>query len=130
MSAFTVFAYLFKIEFVETRLQKTKLPALIFAGSFLCLLAITMTKNPTQSVGIVMVVFLLLMVIIFCLGYILLILRAGSVGRRGLQKLAIFSIGLIFALMLKSADSLNVIDAIVLFMITIGLLFYSGRRGD
>src|ERR1051325_7646573 len=112
MSAFTVFAYLFKIDFVETRRQKIKLPGFIFAGSFLILLAITMTKNPTQSVGIVMLVFLLLMVLIFCLGYILLILRAGSIGRRGLQQLAIISIGLIFALMLKSADSLNIIDAI------------------
>lgn len=104
------------------------LPALISVGSFLFMLIFMMLTSPVQTVGYSIVFFVSFAIFIISLGYLFTYLQSGVISGRARYRILIISFLTLIAVMLRSSQSLNLVDAIVLILITVGLLTYSGRR--
>ena len=113
---------------MKTRNRHFLFPATLFAASFLSLLAIILLSNPLDNVSYAILFFAVLLILLLSLGHLLLGLSGHRAGRKARSRIAIISVLLITLLMFRSADSLNWIDLVVVVLLGLGLLFYSGRR--
>jgi FtsH-binding integral membrane protein len=108
--------------------HRPRLPAIITAGSFLCLLLIVLLTSPVKDIAWAMAFFVSLLVFLLSVGYTVVYLQAGQMRRVYRYRIIIASLFIVIVLMFRSAQSLSWIDGLVLLIITTGLLFYSGRR--
>lgn len=113
---------------VKDRQRNLKLPAFFAAGSFLVIVSLTGLTNPIDKVGYSLIFFAGLFILLVSLGYLTVALQHGYVGAKNRLRIVIVSLFLLIALMFRSAQSLGWIDALILLLIVIGLLFYSTTR--
>lgn len=104
------------------------LPTLIAAGSFLCLGILTLFTNPIEDVRYVAFFFVFFLIFLLSIGHLIIYLQVGQLRSIHRYRIFIASLFLLTLLMFGSAQSLSWVDALVLLLITVGLLFYSGRR--
>jgi hypothetical protein len=104
------------------------LPAVISAGSFLCLFLTLLLTNPLQNIGFIIVLLGSLFVFLVSLGYMLAYIKSNHVNLRSRYRIVIFSFLVVAVLMFRSAQSLNFSDLLVLLLICFGLVFYSAKR--
>src|SRR3989344_5924713 len=108
--------------------QSLKKPALFTITSFLTLLVIALTTNPANNIAYTMIFFGVALVFLISLGYLVVYLRRGRLGPKGRTRIFILSVGLVLALMFRSAQALNWVDGVIFLLVVAGLIFYSSRR--
>lgn len=113
---------------VNQNRRQLLLPAAFAAGSFLVLFLIMSTTSPARDITYAAAVFLALTVFLVSLGYLAVRLGGRPTHPKTRYRIFIISIFLVTLLMFRSAQSLGPVDGLVLLVITIGLLFYIGRR--
>lgn len=106
---------------------QVKLPAVIFAGSFLCLMCVALLFSAAGNVILIAIFFVLILSILISGGLTLGGL-AGPVGPRSRQAIIVVSIFTVILLMFRSAHSLGVVDLLILVLTTAGISFYLRRR--
>ena len=104
------------------------LPAATAAGSFLCIFLLTGLTSPINKIGWAMLFFLLLLVFLISFGYLITTIQFGRVSSRAKIRIVMVSTLLLVVIMLRSVQSLNLVDLLVVALIGFGLLFYSNRR--
>ncbi len=85
-------------------------------------------SNPLDNVSYAILFFAVLLILLLSLGYLLFGLSGHRPGRKARSRIAIISVLVVILLMFRSAGSLNWIDLVVVALLGLGLLFYSGRR--
>lgn len=112
------------------RRKHTTLPAVICAGSFLCILLLAVLTSPVSAISYAITFFVILLIFLVSTGYCVVIMQNGQIRPKDRYRIFIISLLILVAIMLRSAQSLNLIDAITLLLVGIGLLIYSGRRSN
>lgn len=130
MGAFTALALCYKMRLMATRLTKKYTLVACLVGSFLCLVLCMLLTNPVSSLAILFLFFISLLIFLISFGYTLLFFLHGSVDFRSKNKVYIYSLILVAILMLRSANSLTIIDLLILLLICFGLVFYTLRRAS
>lgn len=113
---------------VNARQKYVYLPAATSAGSFLVLFFILFSTSPIRNISYAIVFFGALLVFIISMGYLAIYLQNGSVRPRARYRLLMISLMLVIILMLRSTQSLGWGDILVLVIISVLMLFYTGRR--
>ena len=113
---------------MKSRNRYFLLPAILFAGSFLTLAAVMLLSNPLDNLSYAILFFAVLLILLLSLGHLLLALSGRRAGRKARSRIVIISVLVVILLMFRSAGSLNWIDLVVVALLGLGLLFYSGRR--
>ena len=103
-----------------------KLPVIVGSGSFLVLVILLLSTSPLSSSGVILVFFCFLLILLLSLVRILL--DRQTIKYSTAKRLIVLGVAAISALMLKSAQSLNLLDLITLALIGFGLFFYASRR--
>lgn len=104
-----------------------KLPLLALAASFLCLGLITLVSSPVRSPSLILLFFALVLVLLISGLFSLLGVRQPlSLRRRRL--VVVGSIYITVLLMFKSANSLGLMDVLILLLASAGVIFYLNRR--
>jgi len=104
------------------------LPAALAAGSFLFLFLLMSLTSPVRNVAYGAVFFLGLMILLMSLGYLTLRLNGREVHAKNRYRIFTISIFIVVLVMFRSAQSLSLVDGLVLLFITAGMLFYISRR--
>lgn len=107
--------------------MSVKLPAYIFAGSFLCLILIMSLTSPTSHIVASVFFFLFLLTFLISGGYAYF----GSKNRLnpGLKfKIVAVSLFVVIAIMFRSSQSLGLVDALIFLLSIGGIIFYADRR--
>jgi hypothetical protein len=110
--------------------QRFLLPALIAAGSFLCLMTVILFTNPLDNLSYTIIFFLSLLVLLISFGHVLLYIRSESISTKSRSIIYIVSFIIVIILMLGSAQSLNLTDLAILLLLSWGLVFYSSKRSS
>lgn len=97
-------------------------------ASLLAMVILAATTNPIDNVNYGLVFFGLMAVFLVSAGYLLTRMRWGKVTTKSRSRIFIASSVILIGLMLRSSDSLDWIEALVLLIIGVGLWLYSGRR--
>ncbi|HLA49455.1 MAG TPA: hypothetical protein VJY84_02840 [Candidatus Saccharimonadales bacterium] len=113
---------------MKTHNRHFLLPAVLFVGSFLTLVAVMLLSNPLDNVSYAILFFAILLILLFSLGHLLVGLSGRRAGRKARSRIVIISVLVVILLMFRSTGSLNWIDLVVVALLGLGLLFYSGRR--
>lgn len=113
---------------MDSRREHLKKPLWAAIISAVGLLVFASLTSPDQNISYSLVLLAGVLIFLISLGHIVTYLRWGQVTPRGRARILIVSALLTVALMLKSAGSLNPVEGLVLFLIGVGLWFYSGRR--
>ncbi len=105
------------------------LPVLVSTGSFLCLMAVALLTSPLKDIAYTALFFVILFIFLVSFGYSLSYIRRGAPPKsKNRSRIIIISVFIVIALMFRSAQSLNLIDVLILILVVIGLLFYSSKR--
>jgi hypothetical protein len=104
------------------------LPAVISAGSFLCLSAVILFTNPLKNLSYTIVFFLSLLLLLISFSHLLMYLRNENISAKSRSRIYIISFIIVIILMLGSAQSLNLTDLAILLLLSWGLVFYSSKR--
>lgn len=106
-----------------------KLPNIFLLGSFLVVLGILLLASPQGSVLAVLLFFPALYVFLVSLTvFIGKLLKGSKLSRVAIYKVAIIEAGLVIGVMFFTAQSLRLVDAVVIALITAGALFYLTHR--
>jgi hypothetical protein len=106
---------------------------LLFFGTssavlFTCLSLYILLTSPLGNVINLIFFFVLLLAFFISTGFFFTTLRYGAVEAKNKNRIYIFSVLALIAVMFRSAQSLNMADLFIMFLIAFGLLFYSSRR--
>jgi hypothetical protein len=104
------------------------LPAIVSAGSFLCLASFLLFTNPLQNLGFVIFLFVALFIFLVSLGYLLAYIKSPVITSRSRFRIIIFSFLCVAVLMFRSAQTLNFSDLLILLLLGFGLIFYTAKR--
>lgn len=104
-----------------------KLPATTLAGSFLTLVFLAATTEAATNVTDIMLFFGLLLVLLISGGILISGVRAPTSAKKR-QQIVTFSLLVLVAIMLRSAQSLGIVDGLILLLTTAGIIFYFGRK--
>lgn len=96
--------------------------------SLLVLLLIMLFSSPIKNIIFALPFFAVLFVFLLSLGHLLTYLRRGEVTPKSRSWIVIISVFAVLLLMFKSAQSLSWVDAVILVLVVLGLLFYTSRR--
>lgn len=113
---------------VNTRQKYVYLPAVLSAGSFFTVLLLGLLTSPVDNISYSIIFFAGLLLFFLSTAYLILFLQNGSVRAKACYRLVVIGLILITALMLRSTQSLGWGDILVLMIISILMLFYTGRR--
>jgi hypothetical protein len=111
-----------------TKRQHLFLPAVFSALSFLGLMLCTLLTDPLNNIAYIAIFFILLFIFFISVGHLIVNLRSGQVSTRGKYRIFVLSTLAIIVLMFLSAQSLSLVDFLILILIAFGLLFYGARR--
>lgn len=115
---------------IKGMIKKSKLflPAITAGGSLLCLTLCALLTNPLNNVVFIVIFFVSLFVFFVSFGYLISYARRGYVNNKVRYKVFIFSTLVVVTLMFLSAQSLSLVDFLILLLIAFGMLFYGARR--
>jgi amino acid permease len=109
-------------------IRKHRLPFLLSAGSFLGLVILMLSTNPIDKIVYAVVFFGLALIFLISLGHLMVRLQAGEVSPKNRYRILSLSLIILTLLMFRSSQSLNWVDAVILVLISFGLVFYISRR--
>ena len=84
--------------------------------------------SPVKNIAWAVAFFVVLMVFLLSLGYAAVYLQAGQMKPVYRYRIVIVSVFILIVLMFRSAQSLSWVDGLAVAIISVGLMFYSGRR--
>ena len=87
-----------------------------------------LTTNPIDKIIYAVVFFGLALVFLISLGHLMVRLQTGEVSSKNRYRIIALSLIVLTLLMFRSAQSLNWVDAVILVLISFGLVFYISRR--
>jgi hypothetical protein len=99
------------------------------AASLLGLIVLLTSTNPVDRAVYAVFFFALALVFMISLGYLLVGVQLGVVSSKNRYRIAAISLLILTLMMFRSAQSLNWVDAVILLLISFGLVFYISRRG-
>lgn len=108
--------------------KKIGLPAGLMLCSLLALVLIMGLTNPVDNITYAIVFFVLLQIFLVSTGYTIVRLQFGEVSPKARYRIIIISSLILLALMLRSLQSLNFVDLLIVALISFGMLFYTSRR--
>jgi hypothetical protein len=106
------------------------LPSILALCSFVVLLVCVLFTTPVKNISYVAVFFVSLLTFLMSFLYLAVRFRAGSVSPKSRYKIFSLSIFLVILIMFRSAQSLSLIDILILILITSGLFFYISKRAS
>jgi hypothetical protein len=109
-------------------LRKHKLPFWLSAISFGGLLLLMFTTNPIDKIIYAAVFFVVALVFLISFGHLMVRLQVGEVSPKNRYRIITISLIILTLLMFRSAESLNWVDAVILVLISFGLVFFISRR--
>jgi hypothetical protein len=107
---------------------KYRLPFWGSTASFAGLAVLMISTNPIDKVIYAVVFFVLALVFMVSLGHLLVRIQIGEVSTKNRYRVVAVSLIILTLLMFRSAQSLNWVDAVILLLISFGLVFYISRR--
>jgi hypothetical protein len=110
-------------------IRRHRLTFWLSAISFLGLALLMLATNPIDKIIYAVVFFVLALVFLISLGYLLTGIQLGEVTSKNRYRIVAISLIILTLLMFRSAQSLNWVDALILVLISFGLVFYISRRG-
>lgn len=105
------------------------MPLWLSAASFAALGLLMLTTNPVDKIIYAALFFLLALVFLVSFGHLMVRIQAGEVSSKNRYRIIAISLIVLTLLMFRSAQSLNWVDAVILVLISFGLVFYISRRG-
>jgi len=87
-----------------------------------------LTTNPIEKVIFAVLFFGLALVFMISLGHLLVRVQVGEVSPKNRYRIIAISLIILILLMFRSGQSLNWVDAVILVLISFGLVFYISRR--
>jgi hypothetical protein len=109
-------------------LRKHKLPLWLSAISFAGLVLLMLTTNPIDKIIYAVVFFVVALVFLISFGHLMVWLQVGEVSSKNRYRIITISLIILTLLMFRSAESLNWVDAVILVLISFGLVFFISRR--
>jgi len=103
-------------------------PAAFLGASVLALFLLMLLTSPVNKIGYAVVFFAIILMTLVSLGYLIVGIWGSKVGAKNRYRILVISLFIVICLMFRSAQSLNWIDALIVLLVTFGLLFYGGRR--
>jgi hypothetical protein len=97
--------------------------------SLLGLILLMIGTNPVDKAVYAVFFFGLALVFMVSFGYLMVGAQLGEVTPKNRYRIVAISLLILTLLMFRSAQSLNWVDAIILLLISFGLVFYISRRG-
>jgi energy-converting hydrogenase Eha subunit C len=109
-------------------LRKHRLPFWLSIVSFSGLVLLILTTNPIDKIIYAVVFFGLALIFLASFGHLMVRLQTGEVSPKNRYRIVTISLIILTLLMFRSAESLNWVDAVILVLISFGLVFYISRR--
>lgn len=110
-------------------LANHKISFWLSAGSLTGLVFLLLLTDPIDKIIYAAVFFLLALIFLISFGYLMVRIQLGEVSSRNRYRIIAVSLIIVTLLMFRSAQSLNWVDAVILVLISFGLVFYISRRG-
>jgi hypothetical protein len=96
--------------------------------SFAALALLMVSTNPVDKAIYTVLFFGLALVFMIAFGHLLISIQVGEISAKNRYRIIAISLIILTLLMFRSAQSLNWVDAVILFLISFGLAFYISRR--
>lgn len=109
-------------------ISRHKVPLWTTVTSAGILILLLLTTSPIDKAIYAVAFFALVLVFMISLGYLVVGLQNGRVAQKSRYRIAAISLLILSLLMLRSTQSLNWQDAVILLLIGFGLVFYISRR--
>lgn len=108
--------------------KKHKLTFWLSILSLTGIILLVCTTNPIDKIMFAVVFFGLCLVFMISFGLLMVGLQLGEVSSKNRYRVIAISLIVLIFLMFRSADSLNWVDALILLLISFGMVFYISRR--
>jgi hypothetical protein len=105
-------------------------PAIFAVASLLGILLCATLTDPLSNIAYIVLFFILLFVFFISVGHLIVFLRSGNLTNRGRYRIFVLSTLALIVLMFLSAQSLSLVDFLILILIAFGVLFYGVRRAS
>lgn len=109
-------------------IKKHKLTFWLSVISFLGIVMLVSTTNPIDKIIYAVMFFGLCLIFFISFGLLMVGLQLGEVSSKNRYRIIAISLVILIFLMFRSANSLNWVDALILALISFGLVFYISRR--
>jgi hypothetical protein len=110
-------------------IRRHKLTFWLSALSFIGLAVLMASTNPIDKIIYAVIFFGLALVFLISFGHWMVGVQVGEVTSKNRYRIVAISLIILTLLMFRSAESLNWVDALILVLISFGLVFYISRRG-
>jgi len=108
--------------------RKIKLPLTISIGSLVLIAMLILFTDPIKSIIWAVFFFLALFILLISLATIIITLQKGEMSAKTRHRVFLIASFIVLSLMLRSAGSLSLVDALALVLILVGMAFYFSRR--
>jgi hypothetical protein len=108
--------------------SKNLAPGLLALLSLLVVLGCILLTSPARNISFVAIFFVSLLFFLMSFLFLAVNIRTGEVSSKNRYKIFSISIFLVVLLMFRSAQSLSLVDILILVLITGGLFFYISKR--
>jgi amino acid permease len=105
-------------------------PAIFAVVSLLGILLCAILTDPLSNIAYIVLFFILLFVFFVSVGHLIVFLRSGNLTNRRRYRIFVLSTLALIVLMFLSAQSLSLVDFLILILIAFGVLFYGARRAS
>lgn len=114
---------------MRNHFSRRKLTFWLALTSFLGLVILMLSTNPIDKIIYAVFFFGLALIFFISFGYLIVRLQAGEISPKNRYRIVAVSLIILTLIMFRSAQSLNWVDAVILVLISFGLVFYISRRG-
>lgn len=108
--------------------RKIKLPLWISAGCLAVIAGLMLFTDPVKNIIWAVFFFLALFILLVSLGTLVITAQKGGVTPKARHRTLLIASFIVLSLMLRSAGSLSLVDALALVLILAGMAFYFSRR--
>jgi hypothetical protein len=113
---------------MKSLLTKHKTQFWLAVLSLAGLIILMMTTNPIDKIIYAVFFFAFSLIFLISAGFLLVGVQLGEVSPKNRYRIIAISLIILTLLMFRSAQSLNWVDALILILISFGLVFYISRR--
>lgn len=113
---------------MSQRQRRIKLPLTIAVGSLAFITVLILFTDPVKNIIWAVFFYLALLILLISLGNVVITAQRGGVTPKARHRVFLISSFIVLSLMLRSAGSLSLVDALALVLILVGMAFYFSRR--
>jgi hypothetical protein len=113
---------------MEQNKNRLLLPTIFLTASFIGMALCGLLTSPLGNVVNIMFFFIAMFVFLVSAGYLIAYVGRGIVSPKAKYRIIVFSLTTILILMFGSAQSLGLVDILILLLIGCGALFYGSKR--